>query len=240
MSNARDRARQQREMAERRKKERRLLIIVGVGLVVVVLVGGILFQAWRTNRAPSAGGGQDGAVTFADVTIENGKPIKLGAADAPVTVTMYEDFHCPHCAEFEEQFGPTITEAQNNGTAVVELYPMAFIDDGSLRAANGMACAAEEGFGQAFYLGLFENPNLQWSTEQLVDLAGQTSGGDTGKFETCVAENTHTQWVESIGEAATANGVESTPSLFVNGDPVEISSLTPETLKTMISEAASQ
>lgn len=240
MSNARDRARQQKEMAERRKKERRLLIIVGVGLVVVVLVGGILLQAWRTSRAPSATGGQDRTVTFADVTIEDGKPIKLGAEDAPVTVTLYEDFHCPHCAEFEEQFGPVITEAQNNGTAVVELYPMAFIDEGSLSAANGMACAAEEGFGQAFYQGLFENPNLQWSTEQLVDLAGQTSDGDPGKFESCVTQSTHASWVESIGEAAATNGVESTPSLFVNGDPVEISSLTPDTLKTMISEAASQ
>ena len=240
MSNARDRARQQKEMAERRKKERRLLIIVGVGLVVVVLVGGLLVQAWRTSRAPSATGAQERTVTFADVKIENGKPIKLGAADAPVTVTMYEDFHCPHCAEFEEQFGPTITAFQNDGTAVVELYPMAFIDEGSLSAANGMACAAEEGFGQPFYEGLFKNPNLQWSTEQLVDLAEQTSDGDSGKFETCVTQNTHAQWVQSIGEAATANGVQSTPSLFINGDPVDIRSLTPETLKTMISEAASQ
>ena len=93
---------------------------------------------------------------------------------------MYEDFHCPHCADFEEQFGPVITQAQESGAARVELYPMAFIDEGSAAAANAMACAAEAGFGQAFYLGLFANHTLQWSDEQLIDLATKVGGAALG------------------------------------------------------------
>ena len=96
-----------------------------------------------------------------------------------MTIRLYEDFHCPHCAEFEEEFGATITAAQNAGTAKVALYPMSFIDEGSATAANAMACAAEEGFGQAYYTGLFANHTLQWSNAQLVSLADQVTGGKT-------------------------------------------------------------
>ena len=239
MNNAKRKIEQQREMDQRRKKERRLLAIVAIGLVAVVIVGGILFQAWRTNRTPTATA-PSGPVSFAPVTITNGKPIVLGQQGAPVTISLYEDFHCPHCAEFEEQFGPTITEAQESGQAAVELFPMAFIDEGSAAAANGMACAAEAGFGQAYYGGLFANHTLQWSDQQLLDLAKQVGGKPDADFQACVVNKKHAAWVESISGAAQDAGVESTPTVFINGDPVEFKSLTPESLKDMIAGAANK
>jgi len=143
---ARERARLAAEQAAARRRDQRILISVVVAFLVVVVAGGITFQAWRTSRSPSAAPSATAAAS--PVMITNGRPIPLGSADAPVTITLYEDFHCPHCADFEEEFGPTITQAQESGEARVELYPMAFIDEGSITAANAMACAAEAGFGQ--------------------------------------------------------------------------------------------
>ncbi|HEX3206664.1 MAG TPA: thioredoxin domain-containing protein, partial [Propionibacteriaceae bacterium] len=143
------------------------------------------------------------------------------------------------CADFEEQFGPVITQAQESGAARLELYPMAFIDEGSAAASNAMACAAEAGFGQAFYLGLFANHTLQWSDEQLIDLAAKASGAPPSEaFKTCVTSKAHSDWVSSINATAEKNGVAQTPTMLINGKSVDIANLTPDALKAMITSAA--
>jgi protein-disulfide isomerase len=235
--NARERTRLAAEQAAARKRDQRILISVVVAFVVLVVAGGIVFQAWRTSRAPSAA--PPATVSASPVTITNGRPIPLGSADAPVTITLYEDFHCPHCADFEEQFGPTISQAQESGAARVELYPMAFIDEGSVTAANAMACAAEAGFGQAYYLGLFANHTLQWSDPQLIDLAAKVAGSPpSDAFKTCVMRRAHSDWVTSMNAAADQNGVTQTPTMLINGKNVDLASLTPDSLKAMITNAA--
>ena len=52
--NARERARVEAEQADARRRDQRILLSVVVAFVVLVVAGGILFQAWRTHRAPSA------------------------------------------------------------------------------------------------------------------------------------------------------------------------------------------
>src|SRR5215217_8745305 len=229
--NARERARLATEQAAARKRDRRILIMMIAAFVVIVVAGGIAFQAWRTGRAPSTV--PSASVSASPITITNGQPIPLGSAEAPVTITLYEDFHCPHCADFEEEFGPTITQAQQSATARVELYPMAFIDEGSITAANAMACAAEAGFGQAYYLGLFANDTLQWSDPQLIDLATKVGGSPSEAFKSCVTRKAHADWLSSINAAADKNGVVQTPTMLINGKPVDAATLTPEALKAM-------
>jgi protein-disulfide isomerase len=234
--NARERARLAAEQAAARKRDQRILIAVVAAFVVLVVAAGIGLQAWRTNRSPSAV--PSSPVSAGPVTIADGQPIMLGSLEAPTTITLYEDFHCPHCADFEQQFGPVITQAQQSGTARVELYPMAFIDEGSAAAANAMACAAEAGFGQAFYLGLFANHTLQWSDAQLIDLATKVSGAPPSEaFKTCVTSKAHAGWVSSINATAEKNGVAQTPTMLINQKSVDIANLTPDALKALITNA---
>jgi hypothetical protein len=46
--------------------------------------------------------------------------------------------------------------------------------------------------------------------------------------------------VDSIDAAATQAGVQGTPTMFLDGAPVDIATLTPETLKTMILQPAAK
>lgn len=232
---ARERARQQQELAARRKKERTILIAAVLALVLLV-GGGIGVQYWRTNRAPSADTPPE-SVEFAPVTVEEEKPVVLGAAGAPVTLTVFADFHCPHCVEFEEMFGETISAEQRAGRVALEVYPMAFIDEGSLNAANAFACAGEAGFGQPYHDGLFANASLGWSSEQLIDLADQLDVDAGQEFETCVSGMEHQSWVESMDAAAEAQGVTGTPSVFLDGESVSLDGLSPEDLKAQIDAA---
>lgn len=215
--------------------DRKILIIAMLALVVVVVGGGIGLQAWRTGQDPKAVAAP--AYSEPPVTVSDGEPLRLGSSSAPVKATLYEDFHCPHCADFEAEFGPTLTTAQEQGRVQLELYPMAFIDQGSSAAANAMACAAGAGFGPGYYLGLFANHTLRWNDGQLLDLADQVGGAATPAFRTCVTGKAKASWVESINAAADRNGVRGTPTMFLDGRSVDILSLTPETLDRMITEA---
>ena len=224
------------QQAARRRRERRLLA-GGVIVVVLVLIGaGIGFQAWRAHRAPSAGTVTPGPSV--PVTITDGQPISWGSAGAPVTVDLYEDFHCPHCADFEEEYGLILADGQSAGTVRLRIFPMSFIDAGSAAAANGFACAAESGFGAAFYAGLFANQNLDWSDSQLNQLAQRAGGTVPAEFSSCVSERRHAGWADSIDDAAA--GVTGTPTMFIDGQPVDITALTPDSLTTKIEEAAQQ
>ena len=230
---ARETARLAAEQAARRRRDRNLLLVFVVAVVVLVVGGGIGVQAWRTSRAP-ASGTPGVAVSDTPQPVVDGQPIRLGADTARSRITLYEDFHCPHCADFEDEFGPTLTAAQNAGTVQLELYPMSFIDSGSTAAANAFACATEAGFGTRYYLGLFANHTLQWSDSQLVDLAAKVGGTPTDTFSTCVTSRAKAGWVDSVNAAADANGVSSTPTMFLNGKPVAVEGLTPATLQAMI------
>jgi len=237
-------ANRQRELAAQqaaqRRRERRLLAGGVIALVLVLVGAGIGFQAWRTHRAPSAGTVTPGP--SAQVTVTDGQPISWGSADAPVTVDLYEDFHCPHCVDFEADYGQQLADAQAAGTIRLRIFPMSFIDAGSAAAANGFACAAAAGFAGPFYTGLFANDSLDWSDSQLDQLAARATGGAVpADFSTCVTERRYAGWADSIDAVATATaaGVTATPTMFLDGQPVDITTLTPDSLTTKIQEAAS-
>ena len=224
------------QQAAHRRRERRLLAGGVIAVVLVLIAAGIGFQAWRTHRAPSAV--TVSACPSVPVTITDVQPISWGSAGAPVTVDLYEDFHCPHCGEFEEEYGQLLTDAQSAGTIRLRIFPMSFIDAGSAAAANGFACAAESGFGAAFYTGLFANQNLDWSDSQLNQLAERASGSVPAEFSTCVSDRRHATWADSIDTAAAAAGVTATPTMFIDGQAADITALTPDSLTTKIEEAA--
>ena len=217
-------------------KEQKILLAALAAFVVLVVGLGVGIQAWRTGRAPSAA--PTVVPSSAPATIVEGQPIALGSADAPATLRLYSDFHCPHCAEFEERYGGVLSDAVARGSVRIDLYPMSFIDEGSTAAANAMACAAENGFGAAYYAGLFANRTLRWSDDQLLELAGVVGAPANPEFDQCVTSRAHAGWVTSINTVADAQGVTGTPTLFLDDRPVDVSKLTPETLATMIADAA--
>jgi protein-disulfide isomerase len=215
----------------------RRMLIATLAVFALLVGGGVGFQAWRTLRAPSVAAA-DGAASAGPVSVSAGKPIVLGGSDAPVKLELYADFHCPHCADFEEEYGATLANAREGGIAAIELYPMSFVDAGSADAANAMACAAEAGLGWAYYQGLFANATLRWNDDQLIALAEKVSPGGGDAIRTCVTTRAHAAWADSINAAADARGVNSTPTLFLNGDRLDLANLTPEALQTKIDEAA--
>ncbi|MFF5722132.1 DsbA family protein [[Kitasatospora] papulosa] len=226
---ARDRLAQQREQDRARERRRRTLIVstavVGV-LALAAVIGVIAANAGKGGKDKEAGP----AVTPSGAMGEDGLALQVGADDAPSTLTIWEDFRCPVCAQFENAFRDTITELADSGQLKVEYHLATIIDgnlggSGSLRAANAAACAQDVGKFAPYHDVLYRNQPAETDDAfgdngKLIDLAGKVDGLDTPAFRSCVEDGTHDSWVVKSNKAFTEGGFEGTPTALLNGDSI--------------------
>jgi len=85
-------------------------------LIVMAVVIGIvsLFGWYQATNKPAAVPSDSASATdtanlaFAPVTVTDGKGLTIGVAGATNVVSLYSDFACTHCAEFETAYGQTL------------------------------------------------------------------------------------------------------------------------------------
>ncbi|MFB8116558.1 thioredoxin domain-containing protein [Streptomyces sp. NPDC056465] len=226
---ARDRLVQQREQDRARERRRRTLIVatavVGV-LALAAVIGVIAANAGKNDKDSEAGP----AVTPSGAMGEDGLALQVGADDAPSTLTIWEDFRCPVCAQFENAFRDTFTELTDSGQLKVEYHLATIIDgnlggSGSLRAANAAACAQDVGKFAPYHDVLYRNQPAETDDAfgdngKLIDLAGKVDGLDTPAFRSCVEDGTHDSWVEKSNKAFGEGGFQGTPTALLNGESI--------------------
>ncbi|QNE77965.1 thioredoxin domain-containing protein [Streptomyces finlayi] len=226
---ARDRLVQQREREKARERRRRTLIVasavVGV-LGLAAVVGLIAANAGKGGKDSEAGP----AVAPSGATGKDSLALQVGADGAPSTLTIWEDFRCPVCAQFENAFRKTIHELQNSGQIKVEYHLATIIDgnlggSGSLRAANAAACAQDVGEFADYHDVLFANQPAEsddafGKNSKLIELAGKVEGLDTPGFRSCVESGTHDTWVKKSDTAFRDGGFQGTPTALLNGESI--------------------
>lgn len=237
---ARERLREQQERDKATDKRNRVLKVTGVMIAVLAVAGvtGVVVA----NQSGGGGGDSDAPAAA---------PITQGKGRAPATLTVYEDFRCPACAQFEKAFRSTIHELEEAGKLKTEYHIVTIIDgnmggQGSTQAANASACARDEGKFGAYHDVLFENqPSEQddafGDPKRLVELAGKVKGLDTPGFRKCVKDGAHNTWVERSNSSFLESGHDSTPTVLLDGkniyaDPAN--PLTPEKLRELVGKSA--
>ena len=215
-------ARRAAEAAARARAERRrrnLLAGTVAGIVVLVaLVVVIVVQTHRTSTSATAAAPANAA----------GTEIVVGAATAPVTVDLYEDFQCPNCKAFEAESGSTLAQLIAAGTVQAHYHGMAFLDTSandqySTRALNAaavvLATAGPDAF-QTFHDLLFANQPAEGGSgltdAQLVDYAGQ-AGATGSAVQADIHDLTYGDWVKKATDQASKDGVTGTPTVLVAG-----------------------
>jgi protein-disulfide isomerase len=244
---ARERLQEEREREKLREKRKRVLIVGAAGVAVLGIaaaVGVVVTQA--------GGGDTEGPVVApTGATGEENLAIPVGRTTAPSTLTIYEDFRCPACAQFENGFRDTIHDLQDKGQLRTE-YRLATIIDGnlggsgSLNAANAAACAQDAGKFQPYHDVLYRNQPPEQNDAfadkgHLIDLAGKVKGLATSAFKNCVNEGSHDGWVKQSNEAFLNSGHRGTPTVLLNGKDIysdQQDPLTPRKLKRMVEDAA--
>jgi protein-disulfide isomerase len=229
------------QQAAMRKAEarRRNSIIAGAVVAVLIVVVGVaaLVQSGRNSTS-------DTSATPANFSGPGSTSVVLGQSSAPVTVTVFEDFQCPICQQFESTVGPTLTSLRDAGTVKVEYRSIAFLDrmsstEYSTRALNAAACvrdSAPDAFDK-FHTALFQNQPPENTAglpdSKLVELA--KSSGASG-VESCITGQRFKDWTVKVTDAASKDGVNGTPTVRVNG--TDLVNPTAEQLKAAVEKAA--
>ncbi|MCW4384203.1 DsbA family protein [Salinibacterium sp. SYSU T00001] len=237
-------ARQQQKRAEVRRKA---FLQIGVIVAVLVVVGGIVFAVVAINRASQEVVTPEASATVTvgestDVPLEVGEgAVRVGSADAPTTVAIYEDFSCPHCQDYEAIIGDTLVELVASGDAAVEYHPINIVTDYGVRAGSVATCVAvhEPESWLGVHSGLFtvhDSSTDAWSYEQFATfLDGQGIGGE--ELLECVESGRYANWIEQNTREALDSGVTGTPTVYINGEKAETLP-TAEELQATVAELA--
>lgn len=247
---ARERLLAERERQKKKDKRRRTLIVsaavVGV-LGLAAVVGLIAANTGKGDKSAKAGpvAAPSGATGKDALAIQTGKP------EAKSTLTVWEDFRCPACKAFEDNYRTTVHDLEARGLLKVDYHLVTLIDGnmtgtGSLKAANAAACAQDAGKFPAYHDVLFQNQpqeadDAYGKNPRLLELAGKVPGLDTPAFRSCVESGTHNSWVAKSHEAFRAGKFRGTPSVLLNGKDIfadQANPLTPQKLKEAVEAAA--
>ncbi|WP_162605879.1 DsbA family protein [Jiangella aurantiaca] len=205
-----------RALAERRR-ERFLRAGISAGILVVVAVIAIVL----VNRSSD---GPEGTGAIPSGTVDGGTGVAVGEAEAPVTIDYWFDFQCPFCGEFEAENGPVLEELTAAGTARVVYHPAAFLGEESDRASNAFGCAIDAGRPVEYLTELFANQPEErtggYTTDDLL-AAGEAAGLDDAVFESCVRDGTYADWGRHVLDVFRDEGLEATPSVLLNGEPLD-------------------
>ncbi|MEU8696815.1 thioredoxin domain-containing protein [Streptomyces sp. NPDC048680] len=227
---ARDRLIQQREQTKARERRRRTLIVstAVVGVLALAAVVGVI--AANSGGKGSKNKASGPAVAPSGATGKDSLAIQVGADDAPSTLTIWEDFRCPVCAQFENAFRDTIHQLEQSGQLKVEYHLATLIDgnlggSGSLKAANAAACAQDAGKFSAYHDILYrsqpqETDDAFGDNSKLIDLSKKVDGLDTPAFRSCVEDGTHDSWVQKSNTAFQKGGFQGTPTALLNGESI--------------------
>ena len=194
----------------------RYLVIGVVVLVLAIMVVPTFLSKNKTvsQAIPSTVSATDGYAVVFNADLPN----------LPV-VDIYEDFQCPMCQQFETLQSNYIDSLITEKKAKVTFHVLSFIGDESVRAANAAACSADEGKFVAFHNAMYANQPAaensgEWSNDRIIDIA-KTAGISSDAFTSCVKEGKYQTWVTKAAEAAAKAGVNSTPTVFVNGKEID-------------------
>jgi protein-disulfide isomerase len=197
----------------RRSNSDRTKIIVGIVVVVLIagaVIGGVLYSNAQKNK--TEGQVIRPVASSADYPVRrDGAVVIAGKDDAKITIDIYEDFLCPFCRQFEENYGPTIDQKLTDGTIKVRYHLVTILNDASdppgysLDAANAGLCAADAGRFPGFYKSLFTSQPSEgargYDKNQLTRL-GTDLGITTPDFASCISSSKYNPTLETATTTA--------------------------------------
>lgn len=149
-----------------------------------------------------------------------------GNQNAKVTIVEYSDFQCPFCQSASTNVLPKILKDYDGKVKLVyKQFPLEQIHPWAKNAAIAGVCAYEQGndkFWKFHDLVFTKQKEIiaEKSMDQLKGFA-KDAGLDTNKFNSCLSSPDSTAKVQNQIKEGISVGVNSTPSFFVNGLPIQ-------------------
>ena len=138
-----------------------------------------------------------------------------GPRTAPVTLTEYGDYECPHCQQAHFMLQELTTELADDVRLVFRNFPLTQIHPHSQRAAEAAEAADAQGMFWEMHDTLFERQDAL-EDDDLVAYA-QELGLDVGRFQLDLVHGTHLARIKEDFLSGVRSGVNGTPTFFING-----------------------
>jgi len=200
-----------------------------LGIVVVLLVGALVvinsLSPSKADEPPVEG------KTYEISTV--GQPV-MGNKDAKVEIVEFGDFKCPSCRQFETDVFPKLKEKYiDSGKAKISFINFSFMSETFKLSDNDSKRAAL--FGEAvykqnpeafwtYYQHLYEQQGDEreiWATEEMLsNIVKDIPGIDVEKVKKEVQEGLFDKELDNDHKIVYQLGITSTPTVFVNGNPV--------------------
>ncbi|PZF63624.1 hypothetical protein DEJ33_13480 [Curtobacterium sp. MCPF17_047] len=246
---ARERAREARQKEQARRRRNKTFLISGiivaslavVAIVVLVVANSIQPVGPGPKNMASDGivlTGQDGKIVPVETKgiPEGGKPTATKQDDSVANITVYEDYMCPICNQFETGNMSQIKQWVQDGTATLEVRPFNLLDRASLgskystRSAAAAACVANydpDAFldvNSAFYENQPSENTRGLTNDKLADIA-EKAGATNAEVQSCITDQRFAGWVADATNRALTEPLPNsdlpkltgTPTVLVNG-----------------------
>jgi protein-disulfide isomerase len=175
---------------------------------------------------------------YHDILQQQAKGPSRGPASAPLQLVEFSDYQCPHCKEAQ----PTVDRLLKDypqAHFVSQIFPLRNIHSEAEKAAETGVCVAKVGGNDAFFKytdAVYANQAQLTPEGSAGALASavKTAGVDDAKVKACMAEPSTKTTVDASLQLGQEVGVNSTPSLFVNGRMLPLAGIPYDQLKGII------
>lgn len=184
---------------------------------IALVVGGMFWLA--------SGGGQPKPVPIQAINEVGADEHTYGKADSKVTLVEYADYQCPGCAEIY----PVIKDLKKNYgdrvRFVYRIFPIPGHANG-LPTAYAATAAGNQGKFWEMTDELFTH-QADWAKDDAGSLAktldsyAKNIGLDMAKFNADQASDAVKQRIDKDAQTGVKNGIDSTPSFFLNGTKIQ-------------------
>jgi len=199
---------------------RNILIVAGGAVAVVAIAAGVWFGTRPTApSAPPVAVAATSADAKALLEIQPSDHV-MGDPKAPITMIEYASLTCPHCAHFNTTELPEIEKKWVQTGKVKLIYRDFPLDQVATQAAQLAECAGKDKYFAVIDM-MFSGQGV-WATakDPIAELAKslRIAGMGDAEVKACLANEAVATGVINDYRGGETLGVNSTPTIFVNGE----------------------
>jgi protein-disulfide isomerase len=198
---------------------RNILIVAGGAVAVAAIAAAVWFGTRPTGSPPAPVAVQAAPDKKALLAVLPTDHV-MGDPKAPILMIEYASFTCPHCAHFHTTVLPEIKKKWIDTGKVKLVYRDFPLDQAAAKAAQLAECSGNERYFAVADMIFRTQANWAAGSDPIAELSKglRIAGMGENEVKACLANTAVADAVVADYRGGEALGVNSTPTIFVNGE----------------------
>lgn len=200
---------------------RNILIVAGGIVAVIAIAAGVYYGTRPASTGPTStpAAATRGADKAAILSVRPDDYVE-GDPNAPITLIEYASFTCPHCAHFNNVELPELKKKWIDTGKVKLVYRDFPLDQTAAKASELARCAGRDKYFAVVDLIFRGQGNWATASDPIAELSKSLRIAGMGEKEVkaCLADQKVADAVVASYRSGEQVGVDSTPTLFINGE----------------------